>query len=105
MQKARPLIGSYLAGAKSSSRNGNRITFLFADDFYADAVAEAKQALEELAAEVYGEQVSIDVQTESAMAGSANRRAEDKPSALRDDPVVQAFAKHLGGEVVESRKR
>jgi DNA polymerase-3 subunit gamma/tau len=104
VQKARPPIGGYLAGAKSSSRNGNRITFLFADDFYADAVAEAKQSLEDLASEVFGERITIDVQTESTK-GSPNRRAEDGTAALRDDPVVQAFARHLGGEVVESRKR
>ena len=35
---------------------------------------------------------------------------DDKPSAkavqpLREDPVIKSFQKHLGGEVVESRKR
>ena len=32
------------------------------------------------------------------------RRAEDKPSAVREDPIVKAFQKHLGGEIVESRR-
>jgi hypothetical protein len=29
---------------------------------------------------------------------------EEKPSPLRDDPVVKAFAKHLGGEVVREKR-
>src|SRR5258708_2960773 len=104
VQKTRPAIGSYLAGAKERSRTGNRLTFLFAETFYAEAVTEAKTALEELASEVFGETISIEVKTESA-APPKNRRTESGTAALREDPIIQAVAKHLGGEVVESRKR
>ena len=35
----------------------------------------------------------------------ADLRAEDKPAPLRDDPVLSAFRKHLGGELVKERER
>ena len=58
-----------------------------------------RAALEELAREVLGSAVTIEIEVE-----------DDKPSAskaapLREDPVIKSFQKHLGGEVVESRKR
>jgi DNA polymerase-3 subunit gamma/tau len=97
--KARPLIGSYLANAKDNRRDGDRIVFTFTDAFSADAVRDARAALEELAREVFGGPVTVEVEVE-----------DEKPAAksgapLREDPVVKAFQKHLGGEVVESRKR
>jgi DNA polymerase-3 subunit gamma/tau len=102
VQKARPLIGGYLAAAKSRRRDGNRLLLTFGDSFTAEQVTGAKQALEQLAAEVFGEPVSIDVQLDNPAAASA---PASKSSLLRDDPVVQAFQKHLGADLVESRKR
>ncbi|HYU26681.1 MAG TPA: hypothetical protein VEO74_15825, partial [Thermoanaerobaculia bacterium] len=99
VQKARPLIGSYLANAKSNRRDGDKLIFTFSDAFTADAVRDAHAALGELAREVLGSAVTIEVLVE-----------DDKPSAakaptLREDPVIKSFQKHLGGEVVDSRKR
>jgi DNA polymerase-3 subunit gamma/tau len=102
VQKARPLIGGYLAAAKSRRRDGNRLLLTFSDSFTAEQVTGARQALEQLAAEVFGEPVSIDVQLDNPAAASA---PASKSSPLRDDPVVQAFQKHLGADLVESRKR
>jgi len=99
VQKARPLIGSYLANAKSNRRDGDKLIFTFSDAFTADAVRDARAALDELAREVLGSAVTIEIEVE-----------DDKPSAskappLREDPVIKSFQKHLGGEVVDSRKR
>jgi DNA polymerase-3 subunit gamma/tau len=100
VQKARPSIGSYLANAKSSHASGDRLIFTFNDNYYADSVSEAREALEKIAADVYGTPMKIEVEA-----------AEEKPAAatagqsqLREDPVLKAFQKHLGGEVVDSRR-
>jgi len=102
VQKARPLIGGYLAAAKSRRRDGNKLLLSFADSFTADQVTGARAALEQIASEVFGEPVTIDVQTDSPAAGAP---AAKSSSPLRDDPVVQAFQKHLGADLVEPRKR
>ncbi len=101
VQKARPLIGGYLAAAKSRRRDGNRLLLTFSDSFTAEQISGAKQALEQIAAEVFGEPVSIDVQLDNPAASAP----ASKSSPLRDDPVVQAFQKHLGADLVDSRKR
>jgi DNA polymerase-3 subunit gamma/tau len=101
VQKARPLIGGYLAAAKSRRRDGNKLLLTFGDSFTAEQVTGAREALEQLAAEVFGEPVSIDVQLDNPEAA----RPATTSSPLRDDPVVQAFQKHLGADLVESRKR
>jgi len=97
VQKARPLIAGYLANAKSSRRD-NIITFIFNDTYSADAVTEAREALESIAREVYGAPVSVAVQTESKAVPAS------EASPLREDPVLKAFHTHLGGEVVEGRR-
>src|SRR5438270_3900878 len=101
VQKARPLIGGYLGAAKSRKRDGNKLLLTFADSFTADQVSNARASLEEIAAEVFGEPMTIDVKTDSPAAGAP---AAKSSSPLRDDPVVQAFQKHLGADIVESRK-
>jgi hypothetical protein len=100
VQKARPLIGGYLGAAKSRKRDGSRLLLIFNDAFTADQVTGARAALEQIAAEVFGETMSIDVQLDSPAAPAAK-----SSSPLRDDPVIQAFQKHLGADLVESRKR
>ncbi|MEA2337895.1 MAG: polymerase subunit gamma/tau [Thermoanaerobaculia bacterium] len=102
VQKARPLIGGYLGAAKSRRRDGNKLLLTFADSFTADQVSGARAALEQIAAEVFGEAMTIEVKTDSPAAGDAPAKSS---SPLRDDPVVQAFQKHLGADLVESRKR
>ncbi len=102
VQKARPLIGGYLGAAKSRRRDGSELLLTFNDSFTADQVSGARGTLEQLAAEVFGETMSIDVQLDSPSAAASATKAS---SPLRDDPVVQAFQKHLGADLVESRKR
>jgi len=95
VQKARPLIGGYLANAQGSKKD-NGISFIFNDTYYADAVTDARDALESIAKEVYGAPVTITVETAAAP------QAKKKP--IGEDPVLKAFQKHLGGEVVEGRR-
>lgn len=97
VSKARPLIAGYLSNAKAA-KNDDVITFTFNDQYSADAVGDAREALESIAKEVYGAPTRIAVQTES----KTNAPKEQAP--LREDPVLKAFQKHLGGEVMESRR-
>ena len=103
---ARPLLGSYLAGAKSIRKNGNRLLFIFdaAQSFFAESLHDQIPTLEQIGQDVYGQAIKLDIQVEGVQ--TRPEMAEPKTaSALREDPVVKAFQKHLGGEVVESRKR
>jgi DNA polymerase-3 subunit gamma/tau len=102
MQRVRPIVGSYLASAKSSRHEGNRLIFTFTDSYYADSVSDAKKTLEEIATEVFGSPIVVSVEVENAAPAASG--SETRGGGLRDDPVVQAFAKHLGGEIVESRR-
>jgi DNA polymerase-3 subunit gamma/tau len=104
LQKTKPLIASYIEQAKSARHEGNRIVWTFADAYYAEAVSDARAVIEAIASEVFGQQTTIEATVDIPQAGAA-RRAEDQPSALRDDPVVRAFQKHLGGEIIDSKKR
>jgi DNA polymerase-3 subunit gamma/tau len=104
LSKSRPLIAGYIDHATSGRKEGNRIIWTFDDSTYADYVNDAKATLEQLAAELYGEKMTIETKLEGAAQPQQGRRAEEKPSALREDPVVKAFQKHLGGEIVESRR-
>jgi DNA polymerase III gamma/tau subunit len=100
LQKARPLIASYLVNATSSTKTADRITFTFNDSFYAESVTDAKTTIEEIAREVYG------VPTKVEVTSNAKPKVESKTAAapVQDDPVLKAFQKHLGGEVVEGRR-
>ncbi len=104
IQKKKPVVGSYLSGAKVR-RDGNRIVFELEDPFAIDAVTDARITIEEIASQMYGEPITIEAMTQSAEPAPAGRRAEDRPSALTDDPVLSAFRKHLGGELVKEKKR
>ena len=102
VKQKRPLIGGYLEGARME-REGNRITFTFDDAFHADSVADAKDAIAAIASEMSGEKITIETRVAAAESTPA-RRSEDKPAPLRDDPVLSAFRKHLGGELVKEKR-
>ena len=96
--KARPRIAGYLANANGVKKD-DTITFTFNDSLSAESVSDARETLETIAREVYGAPVTIAVLTAEAKAGATKEQ-----SPLREDPVLKAFQKHLGGEVVESRR-
>ncbi|MCU1231365.1 MAG: dnaX, partial [Acidobacteria bacterium] len=107
VRKTRPMAATYLADA-SAQQDGSRIVFTFDDSFKADSASDAKAVIEEAARELFGQPMKIDITVAAPREAVENRRAEDSPkpsSPLRDDPVVKSFQKHLGGEIVESRKR
>jgi DNA polymerase III subunit gamma/tau len=101
IKQKRPLIGGYLEGARME-REGNRITFTFDDAFHADSVSDAKDAIAQIASELLGEKMTVE--TKVAAADANGRRSDDKPAPLRDDPVISAFRKHLGGELVKEKR-
>lgn len=104
VRQKRPIVGGYLAAAKME-RSGNRLTFVFDDGFQADSVSDAKDAIAQIASELYGETMVVETRVGSAASETPARRAEDQPSPLKDDPVLSAFRKHLGGELVKENKR
>ncbi|MFZ2489894.1 MAG: DNA polymerase III subunit gamma/tau [Thermoanaerobaculia bacterium] len=104
VQKQRPLIATYLTHAIEARMEGDRVVFLFSEPYYSESVADARSTLEDLAAEVYGRKVSVEAKLQVPEA-APQRRTEDRPSPLSDDPVLRSFQKHLGAEVVEPRKR
>ena len=103
LTKARPLLAGYLSGAKSARKDGDRVIWTFEDPHFAQPLIDAKPTLEEIAKEVYGKptQIAIEIVTDAPGGG---RRADEKASPLREDPIVKAFAKHLGGEVVKEKR-
>ena len=103
LQKSKPLIASYVEQAKSGRKEGNRITWIFADPTYVDYVMDARATVEQIASEVYGERMSVEARSEDEKP-AGGRRAEDKPSALRDDPVLKSFQKHLGAEILKETR-
>ena len=105
LKRARPLLAGYLAGAKSMRKEEKRLVFVFDDQHLAQPLIDANAALEQVAAEVYGGATGVLIET-SVPAQGGNRRADDNPPAspLRDDPVLKAFAKHLGGEIVKEKR-
>ena len=104
IKKKKPLIASYLTDAEIR-RDGSRVVVEIEDSFAVDAINDARTSLEAIASEHYGERVSIEAKLKDAEPAPTGRRVEDKPAPLRDDPVLSAFRKHLGGELVKERER
>ena len=57
-------------------------------------------SIETIASEVFGEKTTIEAVAENAQ---PSKPREEKASPLKDDPVLRAFEKHLGANIVESR--
>ena len=102
LQKTRPLLAGYANAAKSFVKEGNRIVWTFDDRDLAQPLLDERASLEKLASEVYGTPVEVIIETGGEKPNG--RRAEDKPSPLRDDPVVRSFQKHLGGELFKEKR-
>ena len=102
VKKVRPLVAGYLEGAKIE-RNGNKLTLLFTDSFAADTVSDARDTISQIASEMYGEKITVETKVSTPESGSG-RRDEDKPPPLSEDPVLNAFRKHLGGELVKEKR-
>jgi hypothetical protein len=101
LKKTRPATAAFLADA-TLSQEGNILRVTLADAFAAERVRDAQSVLDEIARELFGAGVKVEVAVLSEEKPTA---AAPKAAPLREDPVVQAFQKHLGGELVEPRKR
>lgn len=102
----RRIAGSYIRKALTTSVTDDAIVLEFAPEnsFAAEYLADSEnlEPLEAIAAEVFGKKMSLRANLKSQPdAGTSASPA----TARRDDPVIQAFAKHLGGEVVRPRKK
>lgn len=99
VRKTRKMAASYLDQAKHSRGEGDTITFEFdpVDEFAAKFLGEAAQLdfLKETAKNLAGRPVDVRV---AFIGGKSDEKKQER--RISDDPVVKAFAKHLGGEVV-----
>jgi DNA polymerase-3 subunit gamma/tau len=59
LKRARPLLAGYLAGAKSMRKEETRLVFVFDDQHLAQPLIDAKGALEQVAADVYGTPTAV----------------------------------------------
>jgi DNA polymerase III subunit gamma/tau len=98
----RKASAQYLRNAKAIRIEDDvlRIEFEKEDQFAADYVSEPAlaQFIGSQASETLGRPISVKVAILSSRA--AGEPTEKKSSPLNDDPVINAFRKHLGGEVV-----
>ncbi|HEX6098306.1 MAG TPA: DNA polymerase III subunit gamma/tau [Thermoanaerobaculia bacterium] len=104
IRKKKPMVASYLNNA-TMKKDGARVVFEIDDQFAVDSFNDSRTVIEEIASQHYGERVSVEAKMKEAEPAPTGRRAEDKPAPLRDDPVLSAFRKHLGGELVKERER
>jgi DNA polymerase-3 subunit gamma/tau len=102
VKKVRPLVAGYLEAARIE-RNGNTLTLAFTDSFAADTVSDARDTISQIASEMYGTKIAVEVKVNTPETTSGRRDA-DKPPPLSDDPVLSAFRKHLGGELVKEKR-
>ena len=102
VQKTRPLLAGYLSGAESSRRDGSKLVFTFSDEHLAQPLVEAQKALDEIARDVFGEPVAVAIETAKPRTADGAKQQASPP--LKDDPVIQAFQKHLGGEIVDRNR-
>jgi DNA polymerase-3 subunit gamma/tau len=98
-------LASYLEQARDSRREGPAFVFEFdaAQQFIVDSLNEASAFLDETATEVFGSQTQVKA-TVRAEAQSGVRR-DGQPVPLHDDPIIKAFQKHLGGEIVQPKRK
>jgi DNA polymerase-3 subunit gamma/tau len=99
VKNARRIVGTYLEDAKLTI-DGNVLRIAIADSFAAETLRGAQSLLDETARELFGAGAKVEILSEE--------KAPEPQTAtlpLREDPVVKAFQKHLGGELVEPRKQ
>jgi DNA polymerase-3 subunit gamma/tau len=104
LAKKKPFVANHLADLKSATKDGGRIVWTFDEQASVDYINEARPAIEQIASEFFGERITVEAKSEKSQPAAPTRRAEDQPSPLRDDPVVRAFQKHLGADLVENRR-
>lgn len=102
----RRVMASYLEQASELRFEGDvlMIEFGAAQDFFYQSLSEdeARDFLRQTATEVLGRPATVRIsrkQPPAAQSGTA------QPPSASQDPVLQAFARHLGGEVVSGKSK
>jgi DNA polymerase-3 subunit gamma/tau len=100
VEEQRRLAASYLRQARKASLDGDTVVFEFdaSDKFSADYLSDEDQAkfIQDVATEIVGRKVSVRI----GVAAQTEAPKSKKSTATAEDPVLQNFQKHLGGEVV-----
>ena len=96
------LAGNYLRSAKKSEEHGDTLRFAFEEEnrFMKEQLEDEPmlQAIRDAALKVYGRAMNVSLEMLDSPAPARSPREQ----AIDDDPVLRAFAKHLGGEVIKS---
>jgi DNA polymerase-3 subunit gamma/tau len=103
----RRITGTYLEQAKASRIEGDEVIFEYDPGHIALgylAESEQTQFVERAATEIFGRPVKLRLISDE---GAQPKPEPSQRSLLNEDPVIQGFARHLGGEVVvpKSKKR
>ncbi|MEO8217341.1 MAG: DNA polymerase III subunit gamma/tau [Acidobacteriota bacterium] len=102
VRQQRKGMATYLDQASTVSLDSDQLLFTFdsANKFAAEFLSESDQMrfLTETAAALYGRPISVRIAATAAGAESGPA-ASPAASDLNEDPVLKAFARHLGGEV------
>ena len=101
----RRVMASYLEQASELRFEGDVLLIEFgaAQDFFYQSLSEdeAMAFLREVATEVLGRPARVRIATKQP----AGQSGEAQSPPASQDPVLQAFARHLGGEVVSSKSK
>jgi DNA polymerase III subunit gamma/tau len=102
----RRMLASYLEQAKGSRREGAALVFEFdpAQQLFVDSLNDAAPFLGQAATDAFGSPTQVRA-TAKPLEVPAGRRADDAPNGLLGDPILNALQKHLGGELVQPKKR
>jgi DNA polymerase-3 subunit gamma/tau len=101
----RRLTGNYLEQARNCKIDGNSITFEYDSnqEFAVDYLSDSEQLtfVGQVATELYKRPMTIQLTSAGAATSAGGTAKGELP--VSGDPVIRAFAKHLGGEVVPPR--
>ena len=101
----RKMTASYVSLAKTVSAGAETVRFTFqeSDRFVAEQLSEPDQTelIRNVAQRILGRPVGVLFEV---LGQPVRSEAQVKRSAIDEDPVIQSFAKHLGGEVVRNGK-
>lgn len=98
-------MASYLDQASELRFEGDVLVIEFepSQDFFHQSLSEdeAREFLRQAATEVLGKPAKVRIGTKQP----ASQSAASQAASASQDPVLQAFARHLGGEVVGGKPK
>lgn len=98
---SRKLVGNYLRSAKSAEEDSGTVRFVFSgENRFMKEQLEGESIADELRAtaeRVFGKPMSISIE----VTDEPKPKKSPAEEAIDEDPVLRAFAKHLGGEIIK----